>query len=139
MASDLMLYSVIVCDDIRREDNGKAILIGVFLNDLIVSEIPALIRVCLWFTGAMRGRESKFSVRIEIDANEKKNSKTYEHEVSLNNDQNPTERSEFQVAMLGMPLLIQADGTLNIKVRPKGARSWSSLSRKRIIFKPSST
>ena len=33
--------SVIVCEDIRQEANGKQILIGVFSGDIIVGTIPA--------------------------------------------------------------------------------------------------
>jgi hypothetical protein len=31
---------VVVCDDIRREDNGKEILIGVYSGGIIVPQFP---------------------------------------------------------------------------------------------------
>lgn len=38
--------SVIVCDDIRQESNGKLILIGVYSDDIIVPSIPTNIALC---------------------------------------------------------------------------------------------
>lgn len=39
---------VVFCDDIRREDNGKAILIGVYTGDLIPGVLPANLPLSLW-------------------------------------------------------------------------------------------
>lgn len=43
MPNDLIgtFQSVILCDDIRREDNGKLILIGVYTGDIVPVEFPA--------------------------------------------------------------------------------------------------
>jgi hypothetical protein len=39
----LELISSVVCDDIRREDNGKMILIGVYGREVTVGALPALL------------------------------------------------------------------------------------------------
>jgi len=41
----------ILCEDIRREDNGKLILIGVFGDAILVKEFPALLTLAnaVWF------------------------------------------------------------------------------------------
>lgn len=31
---------IIVCDDVRREDNGKLIVLGMYLPDMVVPQIP---------------------------------------------------------------------------------------------------
>lgn len=40
----------VFCDDIRREDNGKMILIGVYMDDLVPSSIPLTFPLSLWVT-----------------------------------------------------------------------------------------
>jgi hypothetical protein len=38
------VVSVILCDDVRREDNGKEILIGIYVGNMIVdTDVPALL------------------------------------------------------------------------------------------------
>lgn len=36
----MRFINVIVCDDVRREDNGKLVLIGIYLEDLLFSKYP---------------------------------------------------------------------------------------------------
>jgi hypothetical protein len=43
MAYDIEVGDGLVCDDVRREDNGKLILIGVYSSNMIVRELPAVL------------------------------------------------------------------------------------------------
>jgi hypothetical protein len=47
-----MVRSVIICDDIRREDNGKEILIGVYAGSIIFRSVPV--------------RLATFGIRLEV-------------------------------------------------------------------------
>jgi len=47
MASDLEVGDGFVCDEVRREDNGKLILIGVYSSNLVVRELPAALVLSL--------------------------------------------------------------------------------------------
>ena len=38
----------IVCDDVRQENTGKYILIGVYLDDIILSQLPARPVLRIW-------------------------------------------------------------------------------------------
>jgi hypothetical protein len=44
----LKLVCGIVCDDIRREDNGKEIIIGVYSGSIVVPQFPATLLLSLW-------------------------------------------------------------------------------------------
>jgi hypothetical protein len=44
MAGRAKIRSVILCDDIRREDNGKEILIGVYNGVILFPKFPAVLR-----------------------------------------------------------------------------------------------
>ena len=43
MASNFTLRSMIICDDLRREDNGKDIIIGVYNDDLVFGSFPGAV------------------------------------------------------------------------------------------------
>jgi hypothetical protein len=63
--AELSFRAVIVCDDVRREDNGKEILIGVYSSHILVSVFPANLR--LFFYTMLSADESgdyKFSMRL---------------------------------------------------------------------------
>ena len=71
----------VFCDDIRREDNGKALLVGVYMDDLVPIALPAQFPLSIWIqaTGfdigkhpfaikiAFPGVEKKFRMSAEID------------------------------------------------------------------------
>ena len=39
---------IIFCDDIRREDNGKDILIGVYSGNFVISQLPNPVTISVW-------------------------------------------------------------------------------------------
>jgi hypothetical protein len=48
MESQLEIKSVVVCDDVRREENGKDILIGVYSSGILVPQLPATLSLSFW-------------------------------------------------------------------------------------------
>jgi len=46
------LLDVLICDDVRREDNGKLLVVGLYLDAVEVASvpttIPSLVFVCKW-------------------------------------------------------------------------------------------
>jgi hypothetical protein len=42
------ILAVVVCDDVRRENNGKEIIIGVYGSDIVVQSYPALLSPTFW-------------------------------------------------------------------------------------------
>lgn len=49
------LANAILCDDARREDNGKDILIGVYSGHIVVKSFPTNLLVCLWLQCKTKG------------------------------------------------------------------------------------
>jgi uncharacterized protein DUF6941 len=37
------IISTIICDDVRKEDNGKEILIGIFNDTMVIGSVPAVL------------------------------------------------------------------------------------------------
>ena len=42
------LLQALICDDVRREFNGKEIIIGVYQDEIILEALPATIELSLW-------------------------------------------------------------------------------------------
>ena len=59
------LQQTLLCDDVRREDNGKQILIGIYGNDVLLPGFPANITLCLWmrFTAPT---EKQYSLEFSV-------------------------------------------------------------------------
>jgi hypothetical protein len=43
-----LLVQALLCDDVRREFNGKQIIIGVYGDDVVLPNLPISIPLCLW-------------------------------------------------------------------------------------------
>ena len=50
----LKLSTILLCDDVRKEDNGKEFLIGVYSGNILLSELPTNLIVCLWLLAETR-------------------------------------------------------------------------------------
>ena len=42
------VLSAVLCDDVRQENNGKYILIGVYVHSVVVTDFPANISLTVW-------------------------------------------------------------------------------------------
>jgi hypothetical protein len=58
----------LLCDDIRREDNGKLIAIGIYGRDIVLTKIPgALILAALISVDDYEEGASKFEIAMELN------------------------------------------------------------------------
>lgn len=63
------LKQVVVCDDIRREDSGKFILIGVYPEGIALPKIPETLFLSLWLDFQLKLiQETTLEVKITGDA-----------------------------------------------------------------------
>lgn len=61
---------VVFCDEIRQENNGKLLLIGVYQEELIVPQLPALVQgvnIAVLVTGPEEGMISSLAIRVYHD------------------------------------------------------------------------
>jgi len=65
----IKIEMALLCDEVRREDNGKLIIIGVYTPGMELAEFPANIAPCVWIKFAPLGKED---MNIEIRAKDKK-------------------------------------------------------------------
>ncbi len=67
----MKIENVIICDFVRKEDNGKHILIGVYPKDVRVADWPAILRFEIWFQTPV-AEIKDFPVEFRIIDSEKK-------------------------------------------------------------------
>lgn len=65
-------HSVILCDDVRIEDSGKHLLIGVYTNGISVASFPANLLLSIWLNVSF-DEIGEFGFQLEIK------SKTAQH------------------------------------------------------------
>jgi hypothetical protein len=123
--------SVLVCDDIRREDTGKAILIGVYVGDIILLRAPAVIPVSVFVTGsATRDYLRDLKVNVHIGDEPKNEGPTFPMTVSLD------DQGRFYFAMTGMPVQVSEPTSLTVRTK-HGQNDWVVLAKKRILVNAS--
>lgn len=115
---------MLVCDDVRREDNGKEILIGVYSSDIRVAHFPTSLRLVFWMQIIVttEGRV-RFEFRI-IGPNEVQlASAGVELEV-------PPQAGAMGTIPLGpIPLQVQSAGNLRLEIRDRPDGRWTELKR----------
>jgi hypothetical protein len=59
---------VVFCDDIRREDNGKEILIGVYSGNVVIPQLPSPVVLATWmaFERAEVAAEGKIPIEFRM-------------------------------------------------------------------------
>ena len=67
MSSGPTVETVLLCDDARREDNGKHILIGVYAGTVLLTEVPAILPTFAVYCEVRhhQTRDDKVSMEIE--------------------------------------------------------------------------
>jgi len=121
----------ILCDDIRQEANGKLILIGIYTGDILISEFPAKLSLCILLHGRA-GTGSSVTMEIRYRA-KFEDAETYE--ITARGEMNMTgteESNEFYVPLPRMPIEIRNEGVLSIDYRIDDNRRWKSLFNKNI-------
>ena len=63
---DLAIKHMIVCDEVRREDNGKRIIIGVYTNTILVPEFPFVLPSLTFFSFARASESGDFPFEASL-------------------------------------------------------------------------
>lgn len=117
----MKVQNAIVCDHVRKEDNGKHLIIGVYPNDILVPDFPATIAPVLWiqliWDETAREMQTEFRVRRddgEVLASGK----------GLVGVQDTAKTATFSLPPT--PITIESECTLVFQMRKKKGR-WKTL------------
>lgn len=118
----LSIKYAVICDDIRREDNGKQILIGVYSEDIIVSSFPAQLNLAMWLQcKAENSGEVNFDFRALRDGNDE----IFKGSAKI---QVPTADKLLSIAVTPLIVQIISPGTLTFQVRQHQGR-WQTVKK----------
>jgi len=140
--STLKINSVIVCDDIRNEDNGKSIIIGTYTGDIVLQTIPSNLQLSFWIMGSSNSDDHEIQFKIGVAGTDKKDSVAVEQKVILKSNpdlKTPLEDVEFVLALIKVPLKIKGEGEFYVKMKHQKNKSWKTLTSKKVILTSAST
>src|SRR5580704_8644394 len=64
----ITIINGLICEEVRPEPNGKWALLGVFSGDIVVPEVPAFVRMAVYFEAQLtKPYEGKMLVRFRLD------------------------------------------------------------------------
>lgn len=121
----------ILCDDTRREANGKDILIGVYSGSLLVKEFPVKLTLCLWLHVDTAGHgEVKFEIRVLNTSGKSIAGANVSVGVA------DTGENQGSLTLSGLPLNLDKAGTIKIQWRKPGSR-WKTILTKQAMLEKS--
>jgi len=112
--------AVVLCDDIRLEQNNKHILIGVYNGTIVVQNFPAVFPVCWW---------------MQVLSNE---TGSFELDIQLVKDQRDTllrasigyeihTKDWASISLPRIPLQIHGPGKLQLQMKKKAESDWTTV------------
>ena len=104
----------VFCDDIRSEDNGKAFLIGVYMDDLVPNTLPARFPLSIWIkaTGFDSGKHP-FAIKISFPGVKKR----FRMRAEITVPDNP---GPLSLTWTGIPAEVNKSGVISVELEVKG-------------------
>jgi hypothetical protein len=120
---------VVVCDDIRREDNGKEILIGVYSGDILVGKFPINLTLSFWTQFEKIGA-GKIPIRFRVSG---------PGGVTLFQGEGEFDTPESvplaTLALGGIPVQIQRPGNISLELK-QGDDEWQTIKTIGVSHRP---
>lgn len=130
MKSAFQPIHAILCDDIRQEDNGKGMLIGVISGDLLLKS-PWKVKAAFWIEGRMSDVGEPFvefkTELLDSNGNVYLTGLTRNIEIKYDGEQSG-------IVMLHSLLDIEKSGELTLSLKSEG--QWKEFFRKKILILP---
>jgi hypothetical protein len=112
--------SVVVCDDIRVEQNNKFILIGVYTGNIVVGGFPAEIGLCWWIQFFVE-ELGKFELEMQLIKEDGAALLRLGAALEL------IEREWGVISIPKLPLQIQSDGSFKLQMKKKEDSDWATI------------
>jgi hypothetical protein len=119
---------VLICDDVRKEDNGKELLIGVYSGGIVVPSLPTFLPVVLWSQVKIKQTgEYKFVCRC-VDDTGRELGRLGPGQLKVQRNGGPDNSDELSSIAFGqLPIGIMSPGRLHIEVQLDNEIEWERI------------
>ena len=124
----MRIHNAIICDQVRKEDNGKHLLLGVYPTDILFPDFPTKSNLVLWMQLYV-DRKGEFGVEFRIQKDKKSISHT-NATMSVKDHLQPV-----TIALALPPIEIDGECTLSFQIREKNKR-WKTVKELPVKKKP---
>jgi hypothetical protein len=124
--SKARVLSAVLCDEIRTEDNGKLMFLGVYSGDLLAQELPANLGLSVYLDVFLPAGEVTIEVRFSGNGVTKA---TAEITASGPND------TRLGIPTPRLPVSFETEGELKVEVRFNRDDDWQEVLKKRLLLK----
>jgi len=111
--------TVVVCDEQRREDNGKMILIGVYNEKVFVPQFPAPLALSFWLQGIPSGPgQGMLYVRVSAG------------EAEFLNNSGPIAFNDKELSSISVPpvpCIFQQPSELKLELKSRQDEPWRTI------------
>jgi len=132
MALPIDVETVVLCDDIRQEANGKFLLIGVYGGNIVVPSFPANLNLAVWILGHA-ATSGKVQVRLRVVGPQETVLQEGTFDVEIKDVLHGT-----IMAISGLPLQFQREGKMRVELASAGEADWTPIKTLGVIL-PSRT
>ena len=126
----MRIHNAIICDQVRKEDTGKHLLLGVYPVDVLVRDFPATIALVLWMQLYV-DRNGEYEVEFRTQ-NDKKSISRTKATMNVKNHLHPV-----TIALPSAPIEIDGECTLSFQIREKNKR-WKTVKEVPVKKRPNS-
>ncbi|WP_135507511.1 DUF6941 family protein [Roseovarius aestuariivivens] len=100
----------IFCDDIRREDNGKLLIIGAYGGNIIVNKLPVQLRLSIWIRATdLPESPSPGLIKISVNAEQV-------HQIDIS-DRAQDDTGLTQFLLIGVPIDLEAPSRITVELK----------------------
>ena len=117
----MRILNAIICDQVRKEDSGKHLLLGVYPIDALVPDFPTTIALVLWMQLDV-DRNGKFDVEFRIQK-DKKIISSLRATMKVKSHLHPA-----TISLPPVPIQIDGECILSFQIREKNKR-WKTVKR----------
>ena len=118
--------SAIICDDVRKEDNMKEIIIGVYTGNIVVFEKNATITLCVWLYMEVDGNGS---IDVEFRGFDPSGRPVFKGKMAVT----AQKKNTISSTLPPFHITVDQEGPLKIQYRKAGGR-WTNLLTKKVVI-----
>lgn len=135
--------TALLADQVRREDNGKALIIGVYTGDVVLAAIPSDLSLAVWleleFSDTSLVSKLDMELRLRIVGDDKSSDFETRRMYHIAREDAGTNKKPAKgkvksvLVINGIPAQFRQEGKIEISMRSAGGR-WKTVLEKEVLL-----